>query len=1771
VDVVNAASIRNDISTRVRVATMPLAWVLLGALLVFALPAAAATITNTAMVTYHDTANAGRFVTLHSNTVETQVMPLPTQATLKFLRYDPASPEATPLPIDGGQCRVAGGSFAPLPEVVDGDGNPLDPGAPGADAAPGYYTGEPVLLSINDPNRNIEPASRDYVDVDLTTSTGDAETLRLQETGVDTGVFAGAIQSVPMPPTATQYDCMLSLAAFAEITARYTDTDFPLDALAVAAAGYAPLRRKTVLRLEQSVSRQIVEIGDFLQYTLTVQNGHDAPAYNTRIRDLLPAGLRYRAGSLRVGDGSAPGPGPVIGPASSGATPAAARGIAAGGLLPAPDPIISTDGLTLSFPVGKLAPGASVSATFVVEVGSGASGDLLNHAIANANGGLVSNDSDSVVRMRNALMTSGFTIIGRVLQGACDAGTGTLKGVANVRLLLDDGTYVPTDENGAYHFEGVRPGTHVVQVDEASMPAGMEIAPCIQNTRFAGRSYSQFVEAQGGSLVRTDFYLRPSAPATGSVGARLKAEAVVGGLHYTVEFDGGEIPVSKLRAMLMLPDGTHYVPGSAILDGVAIADPALTEGIATFDLGDPGVRWRRSLQLQLAADGQCPTGGYAAKAVGLFEAGGKSGQRTPPAATVLPCSPPPAPADSGRVEATATAAAAGQAASPFAEQEKKRAEILDAVAAAGGGGLDWLRGQAPGTDWLFPAGDYNPRAPITRVVVKHLASEKVVLRVNGEPVSLLHYDGTRSSADGAVAVAIWSAVALKEGDNELQADILDKSGAVVSSLSRRIHYSSAPARAELVPEQSVLVADGLRKPVIAVRFLDRSGHPVREGLSGDFMLSPPYIPAQSVQLQQERQLAGLDGNKPTWKIEGDDGIAYIELQPTGVAGSATLGFQFQQDGKQQRAKPQQLQVWLKSAPRDWVVVGFAAGSVGYATLKDNMQALDPAEEGSGIRGDGQVSLYAKGRVLGKWMLTLAYDSDKPTDGPQRQGLLSTIDPNRYYTLYGDGTAQGYDAASADKVYLKLERGQFYALFGDFQTGLDKAELARYQRTLNGAKVEYRGPLLEVNGFAAKTSQNFARDEIPGDGTSGLYRLSHRNMLINSERVRIQARERYHSEQIVDTRELVRHIDYDIDYDNGTLFFREPIASRDFDFNPIFIVVEYETRGGAEKYLNAGGRVGVHMMDDRLQAGLSYIRDEDIDGRSQLLGVDARFKLGEHDELRGEAAASRGDAGVAADTASGSAWLMEWEHRGERLNLLAYARRQAGAFGVGQQNASESGTAKAGVRAQWHLDEHFSLQGEAYRLENLASDATRNAAQVDVAYRAESWGAKAGLQYAHDQGADGKVAESRQLTLAANRFFFGKKLELTAQADLSLGGKNDSVDFPTRLRLGAAYRINDSLRVLAAQEFTDGEDRDTSTTRFGFEAVPWKDAKLTSTLNQSQISEYGPRTFALFGLNQKFLLGERWGLDVAVDSSHAFNESGDAPLVVDPSQPIATGGIRDGGALTEDFFALSGGATYRAELWSWNARVEGRQGDTSDRYGFTTAFLRQARDGVALSASLQAFSQHQADGSVGVLANAQLSWAWRPLGSSWSMLDKLEFRLDSLAGGTGGSMIGNNTLAATGDARSARMVNNFVLNHVSDAWNAEDGQGNVLDLNQRSQLSLYYGSKYVLDSFGGDDYAGYTDILGFEWRYDINPRIDIGIRSSVLHSWSQGTFAWAFGPQVGFSPFTNAWVSVGYNIRGFNDRDFESSHYTAEGAYLVLRMKFDQRSLGLESRATAAAQ
>ncbi len=158
---------------------------------------------------------------------------------------------------------------------------------------------------------------------------------------------------------------------------------------------------------------------------------------------------------------------------------------------------------------------------------------------------------------------------------------------------------------------------------------------------------------------------------------------------------------------------------------------------------------------------------------------------------------------------------------------------------AAGAGRDWLAGQAPGIEWLFPATDHNPRSKAIRAAIKHVPGQTVTLRINGKAADPLTFEGTSKSADGSVAVSLWRGLEIREGENRLIAEVKDVNGVIITTLERDVHYSITPMRASLVRERSVLVADGVTRPVLAVRLTDRDGKPVRAGLTGDFSVPAP--------------------------------------------------------------------------------------------------------------------------------------------------------------------------------------------------------------------------------------------------------------------------------------------------------------------------------------------------------------------------------------------------------------------------------------------------------------------------------------------------------------------------------------------------------------------------------------------------------------------------------------------------------------------------------------------------------------------------------------------------------------------------------------------------------------------------------------------------------------------------------------------------------------------------------------------------------------------
>lgn len=1660
----------------------------LAGLLGLAGAAQAAEVTNTARLEFTQ-GSVQR--TVASNTVRLTVVSAPSPGKVVFRRAADNG-----YPAGEGQCRTADGQWSLLSTKGSSDSKAAPADASATPPATGvYHAGDPILITLADADRNRDGAVREIIELTVSTPDGDEEQLRLKETGADTGVFAATLPSVAIPPQPTRFDCQLSVRSGLEIDVHYQDPLHPLDTseavalvdpygfvfasndgqvvdgarvtmvdaatgqpakvfgddgvssypstvvsggaakdsagraydfppggyrfpLAASGAyrlvvepptgfkapsarsvealadlrdpegarfalqdgsyarpfvlvGPAPLkvdipvdRLGSALALEKAASVATASAGDFVQYRVTLSNADaEVPANGVTLTDTLPVGLSFRASSFRRDKAK----------------------IA--------DPAFSADGRSFTLAMDSVPAGKSVEISYIVLVdGAAKIGDAINTAIARADGRAVSNEAQAGVRIEEPLNTGALTIVGRVTAGACDAKK--RDGVAGVRMVLETGAFVITDRDGQYHFEGVHPGTHVVQIDEASLPKGAVAAPCTDTTRRAGRAFSQFVEAQGGSLQRADFHLR------------------------------------------------------------------------------------------------------------LTEAEGK---------------------------ASATPAKVGDA------------------EAAGGGDRDWLAGAEPGIAWLFPQADHNPRAPTVRAVIKHAPGQSVALSLNGQPVDPLAFDGVQASAERGVAVSVWRGLPLKDGDTVLTAEVKGPNGEVVERLSRTVHYANAPARAEVDLARSRLIADGRTRPAIAVRLLDRAGRPIRAGASGTVGIGAPYSGAVDLNDQQQRQLAGLTQTRPTWKIEGDDGVAMVELAPTTQSGLASLTFEFDRDGVR---TTQELTAWLTADREEWMVVGFAKGTMGYETLSRNAQAGgDPSDAIT----DGQVSLYAKGRVLGRWLLTLAYDSDKGEGTDRRTSLLSTIDPGRYYTLYGDGSEQGYDASSQQKLYLRLERGQFYALFGDYETGLTQTELSRYSRTLQGVKTEFQGRIVSFNAFAADTGQRFAREEIQGSGLSGLYRLGRRDIVMNSDKVRIEVRDRLRSEIIVSSETLTRHIDYDVDYAIGTLTFRRPIPSRDSDLNPVFVVVEYETVGSNDRVLNGGGRVAAKLKDVKVEVGASAIHDADGQAETNLVGVDVTLKPRADTEIRLEAAHtdssdSRGTAG---------AYLAELEHHGARFDALAYVRQQDVGFGVGQQNAAEAGSRKFGVDGRVKLGRRFSLVGAAWRETNLATDAERDAAEARLEYRTENGSLRVGTQFAEDRVGD-QTLRSTLVTLGAGHSFLNKKLDLDAQTSFALGGNDDAVDFPTRYRLGAAYAVRDDLRVLLTHEISQGEQFDSSTTSLGLDAEPWKGGRFLGVLNNDIAAENAGRVYANLGLAQSWTVNDHLSVDAAVDSSTTFNGQPTNRDGLSVDQPISSGGYIGSGTLAEDFVAVSTGATWRAELWGANGRIERREGELTDQTGLTINALRQTESGVAFASAVRAYETRESDGGFSRLASLDLSAAYRPLDSRWSVLNKLELQYDEVAdaGAVAAPGLYDGTLAAGSDARSSRIINNFAINRTAESEDAPN-----FDFGQRSQLSLYYGAKYVFSRFDKDDYSGFTDVVRAEARIDLTRRFDIGLHGGALHNWESGSVAWTAGVSVGVSPLENAWFSVGWNFAGFDDRDFDDAGYTRQGPFATLRFKFDQDSAG----------
>jgi hypothetical protein len=103
----------------------------------------------------------------------------------------------------------------------------------------------------------------------------------------------------------------------------------------------------------------------------------------------------------------------------------------------------------------------------------------------------------------------------------------------------------------------------------------------------------------------------------------------------------------------------------------------------------------------------------------------------------------------------------------------------------------------------------------------------------------------------------------------------------------------------------------------------------------------------------------------------------------------------------------------------------------------------------------------------------------------------------------------------------------------------------------------------------------------------------------------------------------------------------------------------------------------------------------------------------------------------------------------------------------------------------------------------------------------------------------------------------------------------------------------------------------------------------------------------------------------------------------------------------------------------------------------------------------------------------------------------------------------------------------------------------------------YALKRVDELLEGTVRDRYTaQLFGGRVMYDITNRWSLGANFTMLQG-SNSSKQYAYGLEVGYVLMDNLWLTLGYNWRGFNDRDLSASEYTNRGWVFGVRYKFDE--------------
>jgi uncharacterized repeat protein (TIGR01451 family) len=1037
---------------------------------------------------------------------------------------------------------------------------------------------------------------------------------------------------------------------------------------------------------------------------------------------------------------------------------------------------------------------------------------------------------------------------------------------------------------------------------------------------------------------------------------------------------------------------------------------------------------------------------------------------------------------------------------------------------------------------LSPRQDETILGAALEISARTNAAWTVTVEVAGQRVPDSKIGEKRIDRKNDLATFTFVGLNIAPGPNRIRVTAVGPDGSQGKSVEVTAYGRGPAKRLEIVSDKAELSAGGRDSTVLRVRAFDQWNHLAADGsvalaVSAGRLVRVDEGVADKNQNSSDKSdktnESGVDvpenpeaKNVPSTEqiiplVGGEGRVILVSDNTPGAAEiHATTG-----------AVEGRSQVRVTPEVRSAILVGLAE-----VTMGSGAPELSGTESAASVRS--RLAFFYRGQFLGANLLTLAYDSNRPINRTSGRDRLFQFDPlDRAYPLFGDSSTRYEDAQSNSKLYLRLDRGRSYFLFGDMETENSQNGLASYTRRLTGAKLHVensKGDYVSLTGARPDTA--FARDIFPG-GALGFARLSHPELLPGSETVVIEVRDRRNPEVILSRESLIRGVDYNLDAATGEMFFLRPISSFDFSFNLVQAVVTYEYRSDSMTQAVYTARAYKNFEGAGLKVGLSLVDQRQGEFGSFFLGgVDAEKTLPRGGRLRAEWATSRGrvqtggnffDNMAANDQHDGNAYRVELEQPlGYREGVVraSFARADEGfmnPFGATVTPGSQRLDASLEMKVTKTAHARFSFTDERNQTANV--DNNRQTASL---LWTQNFGERFRLALGYDfrsfsDERAGHDVNSNLVSVGAE-YRATDKLQLSAKREQNLGEADPT--YPDQTTLAATYQVNKFTKFFFTQRLASapitpiGDVAGTGFAATGARnetaiGVETKLGRLANLNSRYQIENgiNGTDSFAVIGLSNRLPVNKQLSLDLGYERGFHLAGAG------------------------ESFNAAHLGFSYQP---TEDFRTTGRY-EMRDRGGngsvLTLGAAGRLFDNVTSLARFQ-LSRSSFDGNESSAMSATAALAWRPLHRDDLGLLFSYTRRDITQRGSGQdgeTRDRSDTLSSDWYYQATRNVELYGRFALKFGDTASQGLARVSTLTYMTQgRAVYRLGKYV-------------DVAG-EGRWLAQP--------------ASSTARASFGTELGFWVLTDLRVGGGYNWTGAFEPGVGTLSPARRGFYFTISSK-----------------